>query len=77
VAVDIDFINSIQINAAKSEIISHGPRPRAAQFVGSISLPPDEKELLGAPPFAGKKMDDLLENRCSDLNTAISRLSPL
>ena len=22
-----------------------------------------------------KKMDDLLENRCSDLNTAISRLS--
>ena len=24
-----------------------------------------------------KKMDDLLENRCSDLNTAISRLSLL
>ena len=76
-AADIDYINNsiqentgLQINAAKSEIISHGPRPRAAQFEGFIS----EVELLGAPLFAGKKMDDLLENRCSDLNTAISRL---
>jgi len=80
VAADIDYINNsiqentgLQINAAKSEIISHGPRPRAAQFEGFIS----EVELLGAPLFAGKKMDDLLENRCSDLNTAISRLSML
>jgi len=38
---------------------------------------PEEAELLGAPLYAGKKMDDLLENRCSDLNTAISRLSLL
>jgi len=67
----------IQINVAKSEIINHGPRPRAAQFEGFISLAPDEAELLGAPLFAGKKMDDLIENSCSDLNTAISRLSLL
>jgi len=38
---------------------------------------PEEAELLGAPLYAGKKMDDLLKNRCSDLNTAISRLSLL
>jgi len=79
VAADLDYINSIQgdtglrINASKSEIISYGSRPRAGQFEGFIS----ETELLGAPLFAGKKMDDLLENRCYDLNTAISCLSLL
>ena len=40
-------------------------------------MAPEEAELLGAPLYAGKKMDDLLENRCYDLNTAISRLSLL
>ena len=65
----------LQINAAKSEIISHGPTPRAAQSEGFISVAPEEAELLGVPLFAGKKTDDLLENCCSDLNTTISHLS--
>jgi len=52
----------------------HWRRNPAAQFEGFISVAPEEAELLGAPLYAGKKMDDLLENRCSDLNTAISNL---
>jgi len=83
VAADLDYISSIQddtglcIDASKSEIISRGSRPRAAHFEGFISVAPEEAELLGAPLYAGKKMDDLLENRCSDINFAISRLSLL
>jgi len=77
--VDIDCINNIQddtgmrINVSNWEIISHGSRQRAEQFEGFMSLAREEAELLGAPFFAGE-MDDL-ENRCSDLNTAVRRLS--
>ena len=59
VAADLDYISSIQdgtglrINASKSEIISRGSRPRAAQFEGFISVAPEEAELLGAPLYAG------------------------
>jgi len=63
--------------ASTLQIISRGSRPRAAPFEGFISVAPEEAELLGAPLYAGKKMDDLLENLCSALNTAISRLSLL
>jgi len=40
-------------------------------------LKPDEAELLGAPLLNGPKMDDLLANRCTELSTAIGRLSLL
>ena len=59
VAADLDYISSIQdgiwlrFNASKSEIISRGSRPRAAQFEGFISVAPEEAKLLGAPLYAG------------------------
>jgi len=56
-----------------------GSIPLAAQFDGFISLRPDEAELLGAPLLSGKKMDEPLANpnRCSELDTALGRLSLL
>lgn len=83
VAADIDHIRDIQeatglrINASKCEIISHESIPMATQFEGFISLRPDEAELLGAPLLKGKKMDEILANRCSELDTALGRLSLL
>ena len=82
-AADIDHIRDIQeatglrINASKCEIISRESIPMATQFEGFISLRPDEAELLGAPLLRGKKMDEILANRCSELDTALGRLSLL
>jgi len=83
VVADIDHIRDIQeatglrINASKYEIISRGSTPLAAQYEGFISLRPDEAVLLGTPLLRRKKMDELLANRCSELDTALGRLSLL
>ena len=78
VAADLDYTSRYKmVQGYESEIISRRSRPRAAQFEGFVSVAPEEAELLGAHLYAGKKMDNLFENRCSDLNTAISRLSLL
>ena len=61
----------ISHNASKSEIICRGSTP------GFSSLAPDEAHLLGAPVFTDKKMDTALANRCTELNTAVGRLSLL
>jgi len=79
VAADIDYIRDreqragLRINVSKSEIICRGSTPRPVQFDEFISLAPDEADLLGAPLFTGKKM----ANRCTELNTAVGRLSLL
>jgi len=73
VAADIDHITAremqtgLHINAAKCEIISHSPVPRASQFSNFIFLAPHEAELLGAPLFTGSKMDSALTSRCANL----------
>jgi len=61
----------ISHNASKSEIICRGSTP------GFSSLAPDEAHLLGAPVFTDKMMDTALANRCTELNTAVGRLSLL
>ena len=67
----------LQINPSKCEIISRGVATQIAQFNNFIFLAPDEAELLGAPLFPGRKMDAALAKRCTEFNTAISRLSLL
>ena len=82
-AADIDHIRGreeftgLQINASKCEIISHGTVTQRPQFNSFIFLAPDEAELLRAPLFQGRKMDDSLAHRCAEFNTTISRLSLL
>jgi len=83
VAADIDAIRAreehtgLRINTSKSEIISRGAAPNVAQFNNFVFLAPEEAELLGAPLFPGRNMDDALARRRSELSTAISRLSLL
>ena len=83
VAADVDYLRrqedstGLIINTTKCEIISRGPTPVEEPFEGFIPLKPEEAELLGAPLLNGPKMDELLANRCTELSTAIGRLSLL
>jgi len=82
VAADIDHIRAREEftglrnkdQRVQIRIISRGTGPRLAQFYDFIPPAPDEAELLEAPLFPDRKMDDALANRCEELTTAVNRL---
>ena len=69
------------LNEAKCECVtdSHSVPPETLRdtFPGFLLVDPVDSELLGAPLFVGRHLDEALEKKVSDLKRAASRLPKL
>ena len=65
---------SLCLNSPKCEVISRSGDIIHSEFTGFRQFTPDTATLLGAPPFSGKAMDDILSSMYEDLKLAVDRL---
>ena len=64
----------LMLNCSKCEIIEEHQTVDQDVFRGFITRGTSEASLLGAPILIGKAMDDILQDRCSELARGMSRL---
>src|SRR6201996_7829045 len=65
----------LQLNHSKCEIVSSSTIPPGLLISDFTHLQPSNSVLLSAPLTGGAALDEALENSCSTLSTAASRLS--
>ena len=77
---DVEFIMQearyigLEVNPAKCEVIGDAGITSAFKFSNFVHVLRDDAELLGSPLVRSSKQDRILENKCKELSTAISRL---